>query len=152
MHPKQGFSLVEVTFALGLVAFALLAILGLMPVGIKSGGEAVDATRTSFIGQDAQSRLRASVTYPMFAAAGDVNSTWFYDRDGIFLGQNVGPSAIYRADATIHGTWKSGAPPPTLDATVLRPVTLQIQWPVNTSTGAVLGKNATSFAFFVRRP
>lgn len=151
MRKTSGFSLVEVTLALGIAGFALIAIFGLLPVGTKSGADAIDATRISFIAQDAQNRLRATVTYSMFATSNDVAATWYYDRDGIFLGANSSANAIYRVDCTIHGTWGSAAPPSTLDESVLRPVTVQIRWPLNTS-GTPLGKNSNSYAFYVRRP
>lgn len=39
-HTRNAFSLVEVTMAVGIVAFAFLAIIGLLPVGLKSAREA----------------------------------------------------------------------------------------------------------------
>jgi uncharacterized protein (TIGR02598 family) len=57
----NAFSLIEVTLAIGVIAFALVAILGLLPVGMRSGREAMDATRTSLIAQDVVTRLRASL-------------------------------------------------------------------------------------------
>lgn len=74
MHRKdsRAFSLVEITVAIGVIAIALIAILGLVPVGMKSGREAVDATRTSLIAQDIFSRMRASMT------SNDSSNTQFY--------------------------------------------------------------------------
>lgn len=152
MHKLRAFSLVEVTLAIGVVAFALLAILALVPVGMKSGSEAIDATHTSLLGQDSQNRIKSSVTSATFTAAADVNSTWFYDRDGVFLGTAATPNAFYRADAIIHKDWGANAPPPNVDATVLRPVTVQVGWPLNPTTGTPVGNNTTSFTFYVRRP
>lgn len=57
---RAGFSLMEITVAIGVIAFGLIAILGLLPVGMKSGREAIDATRTSLIAQDVFNRVRAS--------------------------------------------------------------------------------------------
>ena len=151
-QPKSsGLSLVEVTLSIGIVGFAMLAILGLMPVGLKSGGDAIDATRTSFICQDAQNRVRARVNYAMFAAAADVPMTLYYDRDGVFVGTTPSARALYRVDATIYGSWGSGAVPPTLDPAVLRPVTMQLRWPVDAS-GTAIGTNVMHFPSFVRRP
>src|SRR5438309_1203287 len=131
---RAGFSLVEVTLAIGIIAFALVAILALVPVGMKSGGEAIDATRTSLAAKDAQNRVKSSVTTATFASANDVNlPNWFYDRDGFFLGTAVSVNSFYRIDATIHKDWGTNAPPANVDATALRPATLQLRWPVNTS-------------------
>lgn len=149
---QSAFSLVEVTLAIGIVSFALLAILALVPVGMKSGSEAIDATHTSLIGQDAQNRVRSTVTNTTFASANDISSAWFYDRDGGFVGTAITFNAFYRADATIHKDWGVNASPSNVDATLLRPVTVQVRWPVNTSNGNPLGNNETSFTFYVRRP
>lgn len=153
MEKQRAFSLVEVTLAIGVIAFALLAIVGLIPVGMKSGGEAIDATRTSLAAKDAQNRVRSSVTTTTFTNTSDVNlPTWFFDRDGIFLGTAVSNKAVYRADATIHKDWGSNTAPPNVDASVLRPVTLQLRWPLNPADGSPLGNNSASFNFYVRRP
>jgi uncharacterized protein (TIGR02598 family) len=153
VRTKRGFSLVEVTLAIGIIAFALLAIVALIPVGVKSGGEAIDATRTSLAAKDAQNRVKSSVTSTIFASATDaVLPTWYYDREGIFLGTAVSSNAFYRVDATIHKDWGGNASPPNVDATVLRPTTLQLRWPLDTSNGAALGNNNASFTFYVRRP
>src|SRR5439155_8917504 len=105
----------------------------LVPVGMRSGGEAIDATYTALIGKDVQARSKASVTYAMFSNTNDVTlPTWFYDRDGSFVGTTVSGSSFYRADGTIHGSWGAAAPP-NVDATVMRPTTVQVRWPVNTS-------------------
>ncbi len=40
-----AFSLVEVVLALGVAVFALIGIIGLLPLGIKSTGESVDESR-----------------------------------------------------------------------------------------------------------
>lgn len=46
-----GFSLIEVTLALGVIAFALVAIMGLFPVAMKSATESQRETRATFIAQ-----------------------------------------------------------------------------------------------------
>jgi len=42
-----GFSLVEVVLALGVVAFAIVAILGIVPTGLSSSHGAQDETRAA---------------------------------------------------------------------------------------------------------
>jgi len=148
----SGFSLVEVTLALGIIAFGIVAILGLIPVGMKSGSEAIDATHSALIGKEAQSRTQSSVTSATFGSAADITlPTWYYDRDGTFIGTTVTANSFYRADATIRASWGANAPP-NINATVLRPVTLELRWPVNISNGNPLGSNASAFTFYVRRP
>ncbi len=53
-----AFSLVEVTLALGICAFCLLAIFGLLPVGIKSGRMAVGETAAAGLLSMAATDLR----------------------------------------------------------------------------------------------
>jgi uncharacterized protein (TIGR02598 family) len=147
-----GFSLVEVTIAIGIIGFAFIAIVGLLPVGTRSGADAIDATRTALIAKDVQVRARSSVGYTMFSSTNDVAlPTFFYDREGNYVGNTVTGSSVYRADTTIHGNWSSNVPA-NVDATVLRPVTVQLLWPVDVSSGNHLGSNAASFTFYVRRP
>src|SRR5438067_2326768 len=44
---KNGFSLVEVTIALGIGAFCLIAIFGLLPVGLTSNRNSVEQTKAA---------------------------------------------------------------------------------------------------------
>jgi type II secretory pathway pseudopilin PulG len=44
-----GFSLIEVTLAIGIIAFALLAVLALLPVGLKTNRESTDQARATQI-------------------------------------------------------------------------------------------------------
>jgi len=48
---KSGFSLVEVVLALGVVAVAIIAILGIVPVGLTTSHSAQDETRAAQIAQ-----------------------------------------------------------------------------------------------------
>lgn len=89
MKKTAAFSLVEVTLAIGIIAFGLLAIIGLLPVGMNSGRESVDATHAQLIAQDVFDRIRGYSTsndstsqfyfgpYPA-----DTASFFFYNADG----------------------------------------------------------------------
>jgi len=59
-YGRQGFSLVEVTVALGIAAFCLLAIFGLLPVGIKSHQNAIAQTAAAGIATGIFADLRAT--------------------------------------------------------------------------------------------
>ncbi len=48
---NDGFTLVEVVLALGIIGFAILAILGILPVGLNTGRSAQDETRAAQIAQ-----------------------------------------------------------------------------------------------------
>ncbi len=60
----DGFSLVEITLAMGVAAFCLLAILGLLPTALKTQRASVQQTTASEILSEAAADLRASVRYP----------------------------------------------------------------------------------------
>ena len=153
MRDRDGFSLVEVTLAIGILAFALIALLSLIPVGMKSGAEAINATHTSLIGVDSENRVKSAVTSTIFTSANNINlPTWFYTRDGVFAGTTATPDSLYRVDATIYKDWGANASPPNVDATVLRPASAQLRWPINPSNGNALGSNSRTFTFYVRRP
>jgi uncharacterized protein (TIGR02598 family) len=46
---RSGFSLIEVTFALGVAAFCLIAVMGLLPVGVQTNRAAVQQTTANDI-------------------------------------------------------------------------------------------------------
>jgi len=48
----HGFSLVEVVLAIGVIAFAIVAILGVFPLGLNAGHSAQDETRAPQIAQE----------------------------------------------------------------------------------------------------
>ena len=59
-----GFSLVEITLAIGVAAFCLLAVFGLLPVALKTQQASVQQTTANEILSEAAADLRASVRYP----------------------------------------------------------------------------------------
>ncbi len=63
---RGGFSLVEVTIALGLAAFGIIAIFALLPTGINSGSDAVRNTVAADLATSIVSDLQA-------AKSGDVS-------------------------------------------------------------------------------
>lgn len=54
----SGFSLVEVTIALGIVSFAFVTLLGLMPVGLNVMRQAMDSTTEGMIVQQLAGQAR----------------------------------------------------------------------------------------------
>lgn len=57
-HRFRGFSLVEIVVALGIIAFALVAILGLFPVAMREAREGRNETRAASIAQLIFGQLR----------------------------------------------------------------------------------------------
>ena len=58
-RPAFGFSLVEVVIALGIVSFAVLAIVGMMPVAMKSAQDSMRQTDSTLIAQRIFSELKS---------------------------------------------------------------------------------------------
>lgn len=56
--PPRGFSLIEVTIALGIVAISLIAIFGLLPMGLTTFRSSIDRTVASQIAQNIINQAR----------------------------------------------------------------------------------------------
>ena len=138
--PKiTAFSLVEVTLALGISAFCLIAIFGLLPVGLKSGQAAMEQAQADGILSAVATDLRATppTTPPGLAARSQqfgiaipanpvssdavATSTFYFTSSGNCQPTASGTDARYRL--TVHylrnGTSANSA-------TFL---TLQVSWP-----------------------
>jgi type II secretory pathway pseudopilin PulG len=60
----DAFSLVEITLAIGVAAFCLITVLGLLPIALKTQQASVQQTTANEILSEAAADLRASVRYP----------------------------------------------------------------------------------------
>lgn len=67
---EHGFSLVELAMALAITAFCLIAIFGLLPVGLTSNQNAIEQTAAAGIATGIVSDLRASGTNTQSQAFG----------------------------------------------------------------------------------
>lgn len=110
----RAFSLIEVVLALGIISFALVGIMGLFPVAMKSAQESQRETRAALIarqvfsdlgtmsgtnraliiGQDPADRITVNL-----ANAGS-NTVYFNDA-GIPLGTTSTPEALFLADVVV---------------------------------------------------
>ena len=64
LHITAAFSLVEVTLALGVAAFCLIAVLGMLPVGLKTQQASVNQTMANAIISQIIDDLRADMRLP----------------------------------------------------------------------------------------
>ncbi len=104
-----AFSLVEVTLALGISAFALIAIFGLLPVGLQVSRAAGEQNSASSILAAIAADLRATptsgTTSPLFGitipgnASTTSSSTLFFSKEGEHSSQITGNSR-YAATVT----------------------------------------------------
>jgi uncharacterized protein (TIGR02598 family) len=120
----SAFSLIELTLALGVAAFCLIAVFGLLPVGMQTNRNATSQTAATNIIASVIADMRAttSSTSPQYGITFGTATTLYFDAAGQFttsLGANsryrVGitfpssPSGLSYADVNI--TWPAAAAP-----------------------------------------
>lgn len=80
---KAAFSLVEVTMAIGIIAFAFVALFGLLPTGLTTFRAAIDSSNESWIMQNINSMVQttdfAKVKELDFATS---NEIYYFDEQG----------------------------------------------------------------------
>lgn len=84
---QDGFTLVEVTVALGLTIFAVMAVVGLLPVGLGGLRQAADDTVKAQIIKELDARLCMADSSTLFAQSPSASApveSWF-DSDGQLL-------------------------------------------------------------------
>jgi uncharacterized protein (TIGR02598 family) len=105
---SRAFSLVEVVLALGIAAFALVAIVGMLPVGLKLASESDEESRAVNILTQLAADRRASITtaaseiYRIPALVGSVTATntFAVGEDGTYLDQDFA-KARYRVNYSL---------------------------------------------------
>jgi type II secretory pathway pseudopilin PulG len=97
LHRVAAFSLVEVTLALGVAAFCLLVLLGLLPTSLKTQQASIQQTTANQIIATIFTSLRADVRLPP-------------GLESKVCGDDPGPCAW----GELHGRWLAGAAPQTL--------------------------------------
>lgn len=105
-----SFSLVEVTLALGIAAFCLIAVFGLMPVGVQTTRNATSQTAATNIMAAVVSDLRATPkgttnTSVQFAITFGTAKRLYFDGSGQFS-TLLQPNSRYQ----VNVTWNASAP------------------------------------------
>jgi uncharacterized protein (TIGR02598 family) len=80
----QGFSLVEVTLAIGIIAFAFVALFGLLPTGLQTFRGSIDQTNDTNILQDMNSMVQVTAWKKVIdgldaKSGGDI---YYFDEEG----------------------------------------------------------------------
>jgi uncharacterized protein (TIGR02598 family) len=123
LHPS-GFTLVEVTLALGVASFCLLAVFGLMPVGISSNRASVEQTAAASLARAIVADLRttpiAAASSPQYAIPfPSASAPLYFAEDGTkqtghasarYLATITINTAAQTAFANIKITWPAAAP------------------------------------------
>jgi uncharacterized protein (TIGR02598 family) len=134
-----AFSLVEVTLALGIAAFCLIAAFGLLPAGVQANRNATSQTAATNIMAAAVADLRATPTTTnistQFAITFGTNKTLFFDGTGQFAAF-LGANSRYQ----LNITWNA-AP------SGLRYADFKVTWPAAANTANASGSVETFAAF-----
>jgi Tfp pilus assembly protein PilV len=145
---QNGFTLVEVTLAMGVAAFSLIAVFGLLPIGITSNQTSIQQTASASLATAILSDLRATQVsvpaaspskqfqIPIPASGGSTQSCV------IFLGQDGSPSGTVNTNAVasqnpVYRATISFSPPAAGQRAATQ-VRIFISWP------ALADKNAAS--------
>lgn len=116
----SAFSLVELTLALGIAAFCLIAVLGLMPVGVQTNRNATSQTVATNIMAaviaDLRATPKANNTSSQFAITFGTNTTLYFTGSGQFS-ISLGTNSRYQLNLTWSGS------------TGLRYADVKVTWP-----------------------
>jgi Tfp pilus assembly protein PilV len=99
--PDAAFSLVELTLALGVAAFCLIGVFGLMPAGVQTNRNATSQTRATNIMAAVVADLRATPKSPsswngtssQFCISLGTSTTLYFDREGRCSGDLAGSTS-----------------------------------------------------------
>ena len=137
-----GFSLVEVTLALGVGAFCLIAVFGLLPVGVQTNQRATSQSAAASIMANVVADLRATPkanpTSSQFAITFGTAKTLYFDGAGQFT-TTLGANSRYQ----VNVTWNSSG------FTGLRYADVKVTWPA-AATAANASGSSEMFAAFDR--
>jgi uncharacterized protein (TIGR02598 family) len=150
----SAFSLVELTFALGVAGFCLVAALGLMPVGVRTNRNATSETAATNIMAAVVSDLRATPnandTSSQFCIPLGTSRTLYFDRAGRCSTDSAGStnpcgtswSPALNTRYQLNITWNG--------STALRYADLKVTWPAAATTANATG-SVEIFAAFDRK-
>src|SRR5262245_55615564 len=112
-----AFSLVEVTLALGIAGFCLIALFGLMPIGVQTNRNATSQTRATNIIAAVVADLRATPTFnttsTQFGITFGTSATRYFDDTGQFTSL-LGTNSRYQLKITWNTSNVTGSCSPAL--------------------------------------
>jgi hypothetical protein len=159
LQVTAAFSLAEITIALGVAAFCLVAVLGMLPVGLKTQQAGIKQTTANSIISQIVGKLRAAVRVP--PGKSDTSDpkwllhphtgggpwdpapdTLFFTNEGNSVGSGITNDSVYRGTITYY------VPPTPGYTTSLADIT--VSWPPQVDptspTGVLAGKVETFVA------
>ena len=141
-YKPAGFSLVEVTLALGVAALSLIAVFGLVPVGVQTNRNATSQTRATNIAAavtaDLRGTPRGNNTSPQFGITFAAPKTLYFDDTGQFT-TVLGANSRYQLNVTWTTT---GGCFPTLPC-----ADIKVTWPAPATPASASGSVEMLAAF-----
>ncbi len=122
---NRGFTLVEVVISVGIFAFALVGILGLLPVAETSNRDSLQATLSAELAAQVFTNLRSGPFDTATATAGSVailpleTSVTLYASDSLELSPVRTPSSTFRLDVASRPETTPGIPPSLTQVSVI---------------------------------
>jgi uncharacterized protein (TIGR02598 family) len=142
---NAAFSLVELALALGVAAFCLIAVFGLVPVGVQTNRNANSQTAAANIMAAVVADLRAtpktSTRSAQFGITFGTNTTLFFDGSGQFA-TSAGPNSRYQLNVNWNIANLTGA-----CSAALPCADLKITWPATVTPANATGLAETFAAF-----
>ena len=135
----SAFSLIELTFTIGIAAFCLIAVFGLIPVGVRTNRNATSQTAATNIMAAVISDLRATPTANNTSSQFAITffgtpAPLYFDGSGQFT-TTPGANSRYQLNVTWYGT------------TGLRYADLKVTWPAAATTANASGSTEMFTAF-----
>jgi uncharacterized protein (TIGR02598 family) len=139
LRSASGFSLIEVTLALGVAAFCLIAVFGLLPIGVQTNRNATSQTAATSVMAAVIADLRATPTFnttsTQFGITFGTNPPpLYFDGTGQFT-TSLGTNSRYQ----LNVTWSGSAG--------LRYADLKVTWPAAATLANANGSTEMFVAF-----
>lgn len=104
LNKQSAFSLVEVAMSLGITAFAMVAILGLVPIGVNSSQSAINQTAVANIATAIAADLRTTgktdAATPRLGISLSGSSTYYFDESG-GAARSLMPNSRYQVAVSV---------------------------------------------------
>jgi uncharacterized protein (TIGR02598 family) len=126
---RQAFSLVEVVLAIGVVSFAMMAMLGTLPVGLKSSQQSRSQVATANIARQLQGELQqlsfSAASADTLTVQNLANTPFYFTLEGTRTTDAA--EAYYEASFAVNGVTVPGL---TVDPANARSVTVTLTHPL----------------------
>lgn len=136
-----SFSLVELTLALGIAAICIIAVFGLLPVGLKANHNAISQSASASIiaavVADMRATPRAATTSTQYGVSFGVTKTLYFDNAG-GISTALDAKSRYRLNVEFPANPTAGA------ATF---ASLKVTWPAGASPASAIGASEVFVAF-----